>query len=562
MRGRSLIAAMVAAAPVFLFGALTCPPALAQDNPAAEQADDPNGAGADPADQQSAPEGAAEPAAEPAAAPAEDAAQPSAETQAAAPTDSAAPAPDATPIVASIRTKLQDPSLAKNANAQDLAALAAFYNARSDPIWMTDMGFSSEAQAAIDEMLKADDWGLSSAAFDLPSAGDLPDSVDEQALGEIKLDLAILKYARYARGGRSVPVQLSKLYGMTPSLRDPKTVLVEIADASEPGVYLQELHPKHVQFQRLHQALLKARAESEAGAKPANMQKIIVNMERWRWMPENLGSLHVLLNVPAFTVYVAKDGKPVYTDKIVVGELKYATPIFSADLKSVVFNPEWTVPPTIVRENLLPKLRGGGGFFGGNTSILKQHELNVNYNGKRVDPSSIDWNSVNMGAISFTQAPGPNNVLGKVKFVYPNPYSVYMHDTIKVGLFDKDVRAEGHNCPRVGNPAKIAAVVLAADQNMPQAEIDKLLASGYNSAVNLTHRVPVHTSYFTAMVDDQGKVETFADIYKLDAGVAAAILSKESKPEAVADNVEPKPKPAKSSNTGSPSPSPGFGPTP
>ena len=107
-------------------------------------------------------------------------------------------------------------------------------------------------------------------------------------------------------------------------------------------------------------------------------------------------------------------------------------------------------------------MRGGGGLFGSNTSILEQHELKVNYNGKRVDPSSIDWNRVNMGAISFIQAPGPNNVLGKVKFVYPNPYSVYMHDTIKEGLFNKDSRAEGHNCPRVGNPGKIAAVILAA----------------------------------------------------------------------------------------------------
>ena len=122
-----------------------------------------------------------------------------------------------------------------------------------------------------------------------------------------------------------------------------------------------------------------------------------------------------------------------------------------------------------------------------------------------------------MGAISFVQAPGPNNVLGKVKFVYPNPYSVYMHDTIKPGLFDKDSRAEGHNCPRVVNPGKIAAVVLAADQNMPQAEVDKLLANGYNSAVAIQHHLPVHTTYFTATVDDEGNVETFADIYKLDA---------------------------------------------
>ncbi len=549
MRGRSLIAAFAAAAPIFLSGALTLSPAFAQDNPAAEEAADPNAAGTDPADQQAATPDAAMPApAAPsaeAAAPADDANQaPAGEPGVTAVQTVSTPAA-ATPLVASIRTKLADPALRKGASPEDLAALEAFYNERGEAIWMTDMGFSSEAQSAIDEVLKADDWGLSSAAFDLPAAGDLPNSVDKQAVGEIELDLAVLKYARYARGGRTDPTKLSKLIGMTPNLRDPKSGVGEIAAAEAPDAYLRSLHPKHEQFQRLHQALLKARAETEAGAKPRDMQRILINMERWRWMPEDLGSLYVWLNIPAFMVRVVKDGKSIYSDKIVVGELKYATPIFSADLKSVVFNPEWTVPPTIVRENLLPRLRGGGGLFGGNTSILEQHELNVNYNGKRVDPSSINWNSVNMGAISFTQAPGPNNVLGKVKFVYPNPYSVYMHDTIKEGLFDKDMRAEGHNCPRVAHPGKIAAVILAQDQNMPQAEVDKLLASGYNSGVGLQHRVRVVTSYFTAFVDEQGKIEAFADVYKLDGGVAAAILGKTTAaPEAVADNLEAKPKPS------------------
>ena len=567
MRGRSLIAALVAAAPVFLFGALTFPPAFAQDNPAAEEADDPNAGGPDPADQQAAaPDAAtpasADPSAEPATAPADDANQPQAEQPGVTPVQTVETPAAATPVVASIRTKLADPALRKDASSEDLAALEAFYNARGEAVWMTDMGFSSEAQAAMDEMLKADDWGLSSAAFDLPSAGDLPDSVDKQALGEIKLDLAILKYARYARGGRTDPDKLKNV-DMTPTFRDPKIVLAEIADATEPDVYLQSLHPKHEQFQRLHQALLKARAESEAGAKPRNMQRIVVNMERWRWMPENLGALYVQINIPEFMVYVVKNGKTIQTEKVVVGKPVYATPIFSADLKSIVFNPEWTVPSTIIREDLLPRLRGGGGFFGGGSSFLRQHELNVNYNGKRVDPGSIDWNRVNMGAISFTQAPGPKNVLGKVKFLYPNRHSVYMHDTIKRNLLDLTVRAEGHHCPRVANPGKVAATILAEDKGMPQAEIDKLLASGYNSAVALNSRVPVHTTYFTAAVDSEGKVQSFADVYSLDAGVAAAILGNAARPEAVADNVEVKapevkPKPPKPSTVGSTPPASGF----
>ncbi|HLO23419.1 MAG TPA: L,D-transpeptidase family protein [Methyloceanibacter sp.] len=461
--------------------------------------------------------------------------------QAAQAPEETAPPPEATPVVASIRDKLA--AQRKTSSSADLVALEAFYNTRGEALWMTDMGFSGRALAAIDEVLRADDWGLSSAAFELPPAGDLPKSPDDAAASEIKLDLAILKYARYARGGRTEPAKLNKLFGVAPTLRDPKTVLTEIAETEAPDAYLRSLQPKHEQFQRLHQALLKARAEREAGANAPNTQKIVVNMERWRWMPEDLGSLYLWLNVPSYTVFVFKDGKSIYSDKIVVGELKYATPMFSADLKSVVFNPEWTVPPTIVRENLLPNLRGGGWFGGGNTAILDQHELKVKYNGRFVDPSSIDWNHVNMGAISFVQAPGPNNVLGKVKFVYPNPYSVYMHDTIKVGLFDTDMRAEGHNCPRVFKPGKIAAVVLAADQNMPQAEVDKLLAEGSNSAVNIQHHLPVHTTYFTATVDDEGKLQTYADVYKLDGVVAAAIGGKAG-PDAVADNVPPaKPKP-------------------
>src|SRR3989337_4565753 len=118
---------------------------------------------------------------------------------------------------------------------------------------MAEKGLWGEVRGRRNVELRADDWGLSSASFDLPFAGALPDSADKQALGEIKLDLAILKYARYARGGRTVPVQLSKLYGMVPSLRDPKTVLVEIAAAPQPEACLQGLHPKHVQFHRLHQ---------------------------------------------------------------------------------------------------------------------------------------------------------------------------------------------------------------------------------------------------------------------------------------------------------------------
>jgi murein L,D-transpeptidase YcbB/YkuD len=393
------------------------------------------------------------------------------------------------------------------------------------------MGFSAKAQAVVDEIARADDWGLSAEAFALPPAGDLPETVDEQADAEIKLQLAILQYARYARGGRANPSSLSKLIDQSPPLRAPDVVLAEIAAAPAPDGYLRSLHPKHEQFHHLRQALLKARGGDKKNADTAATQRILINMERWRWMPEDLGRLYVQDNIPEFMLYFVKDGKTIHADKIVVGKLRYATPVFSADMRTIVFNPEWTVPPTIVRENLLPNLRGGGGWFGGG-SVLREHGLKVKYNGRVVDPGSINWSSVNLANVAFVQAPGPTNVLGKLKFLYPNKHIVYMHDTIKKGLFNTAVRAEGHNCIRMERPGKLAEILLAEDKGWDTNKVQDLLAKGYDSAVALDHPVPVHTTYFTAMADADGKITSFADLYGLDKKVIPALLGKTAPAEA------------------------------
>ena len=455
----------------------------------------------------------------------------------------AQPVPPADPVIASIRSKLGDAALRNATDAKDLAALEAFYAERTaPPVWITSMGFSARAQEAINEISKADDWGLSASAFELPPAGDLPDSADDQATAEIKLQLAVLKYARFARGGRVDPASLSAIIDQAPPLRDPKSVLSEIAAAPAPQAYLQSLHPKHEQFRRLREALLKARGigGDAAAKKPRNeqeIQRILINMERWRWMPLNLGTVYVQDNVPEFMLYVVKNGKTIHADKIAVGELRYATPIFSADMQTIVFNPEWTAPPSVVREDLLPNLRSGG-WFGG-SSILRQHGLQVKYNGRTVDPGSINWNSVNMANIAFTQPPGPRNVLGKVKFLYPNKHVVYMHDTIRPDLFKPTVRAVGHNCIRMEKPSRLAEILLKEDKGWDAQKVENLIDKGYDSAVNLDHPVPVHTTYFTAVVDDQGKVRTFADIYGLDRKVAPVVLGKAATYEAPADDANP-----------------------
>jgi murein L,D-transpeptidase YcbB/YkuD len=437
----------------------------------------------------------------------------------------------ADPIVATIRLKLADPALRRDAQSEDLAALQSFYAERSGPpVWMMGMGLTARAQAVVSEVQDADEWGLSADAFDLPPAGDLPATEEAQATDEIKLGLAILKYARFARGGRLTPSRISDLVDQRPNLLDPKTVLTEISASAAPDAYLRSLHPKQEQFERLRRALLKARAKSAApGRKPENehdIQRLIINMERWRWMPAEVGSYYVWNNVPEFVARVVKNGKTIYVEKIIVGQLKYPTPIFSSEMRSIVFHPEWVVPETIIKEDLQPSLQQGGFFGGPSTAILEEHNLKVSYEGRPVDANSIDWVKANVWQYTFTQAPGSDNVLGALKFNFPNKHAIYMHDTVQPELFAETVRALSHGCIRVHEPDRLAALLLAEDKGWSAQQVKSLLAKGTSSVVPLKRPLPVYLTYFTTVVDEEGKAQNFADIYGLDRKMETALFGK------------------------------------
>ena len=467
----------------------------------------------------SQPENAAAPAAaEPAASPpAADVAQ-----QPASPPD---------PIVGEIRLKLKDPALRKGAADDDLAALESFYGERNGaPVWITPMGFTARAQALIGEIQNAGNWGLPTDAFDLPSASDLPATTDAQAVDEIKLALAVLKYARYARGGGIKPGRVSNLFDQKPDLRAPKTVLAELAVAPAPVAYLTSLHPKHTQFEGLRKLLIKSVANAKArGRKPMadpSIQRLIVNMERWRWMPAELGSYYVWNNIPSFVTRVMKNGKSIYVEKVIVGQVKYATPLFSASLRSIEFNPDWTVPDTIKFEDLAPRLRQGSADGTRDVSILTNNKLSVSYQGKPVDATTVDWTRAKFSQYRFTQEPGPDNVLGVLKFNFPNRHAIYMHDTIQPELFSETERTLSHGCIRVRQPDRLAALLLAEDKGWSAQRVKDMLAKGKNSGVSLSNPVPVHLTYFTAVIDAQGKLQTFADAYGLDKKMASALFGK------------------------------------
>jgi len=247
---------------------------------------------------------------------------------------------------------------------------------------------------------------------------------------------------------------------------------------------------------------------------PANpVNTILANMERWRWMPEDLGRFYVRVNIPNFDLDIYRDGKVVYTTRIVVGQTDKQTPIFSDEIRIVDVNPTWNIPASIAVKEMLPKLLS-------NPASLSNYQFFVNYDGhyQVVDPTQVDWSSVNMDRVQIKQPPGDDNALGSIKFLFPNPYAVYLHDTNSKSFFARDYRALSHGCMRVQNPWDFASVLLAGEPNVTVPAL-KALVGGPEKQIGLAHQVPVHITYFTAWVDDAGNLQLRDDLYGHDQNI-------------------------------------------
>jgi len=254
---------------------------------------------------------------------------------------------------------------------------------------------------------------------------------------------------------------------------------------------------------------------------------ILVNMERWRWLPHDLGPFYVTVNIPEFMLRVVEDGNTIHSTRVVTGKPDKQTPVLSDDMEEIVFNPYWNVPNSIKMEEIAPYFGQGGGFFGGwDTSILQRHGLLIRYNGRDIDPNSIDWSRNDIRNFDLVQPPGPSNVLGRVKFVFPNKHDVYMHDTTQKNLFAQTVRAESHGCMRVQYPEKLAEIILNHDKGWSPARVESTFDAGGDNHVALDHKIPVYITYFTVKVNDDGSLSTFNDIYGHDSRMIAALNGK------------------------------------
>ncbi len=245
-----------------------------------------------------------------------------------------------------------------------------------------------------------------------------------------------------------------------------------------------------------------------------DIASIIANLERWRWMPRDLGAFHVMVNVPEFTVRVMEDHSVVHETRVIVGKPSNRTPTFSHTIDHLVVNPYWNVPVSIVREEMMPEIRSGPyGYF-------ERHGYQVlaNVGGRMqlINPYRIDWYRVSPHAVRIRQIPGSHNALGRIKFMFPNEHSVYLHDTPSKSLFGRDSRAFSHGCVRVQNPLEFADAILPHAAPQWNAARLESLYGGQERRVNLDNPVPVHLVYFTSTVGPDGELSHFEDIYGYD----------------------------------------------
>jgi murein L,D-transpeptidase YcbB/YkuD len=238
------------------------------------------------------------------------------------------------------------------------------------------------------------------------------------------------------------------------------------------------------------------------------IEQIRANLERARWVFYDPESEFLVVNIAGFKVYLVRRGEVVWRSRVQVGRPYRQTPIFASTLSYLVFNPTWTVPPTILRQDYLPQLKR-------NPHYLAEHNIDVlDRAGKPVEQASIDWSSARSLQYQLVQRPGPTNALGRVKFMFPNEYFVYLHDTPSRDLFDKESRAFSSGCIRVENPLELADVVLG--DKWPREKIDALIAAGRTQTVILDKPIAVKLLYWTAEVDAAGRVSFFPDVYSRD----------------------------------------------
>jgi murein L,D-transpeptidase YcbB/YkuD len=475
---------------------------------------------------------------------------------------------------------LEAPGLPQSLAAMGLdpASLDSFYKSRPTALWVDDQGINAHGRALLDALWRAATAGCQNLAPAVAHAQALAtaDSTPERVELELTLTGALAEAAFAAVvpfesttkielldriDADDIPGSTAMLLSQDPEywalvggfwkyldlanaggwptmptgpkleegMKDPRVTALRarlaVTDGANPDVPEPDLFdPQLVQaveaFQRRHGL----GDDGVVGFKSidamnvpiaARLQTIAYNLKKRHDAGTDWGGRYIVVNIAAATMKFVDGGQKVYETNTVVGRTDRQTPELDSVVNRLEFNPYWTVPPKIARVDLLPKMQRDPTYFAAHgIKIYSSWEQSA----EEIDPDTVDWFSPEAKAMRYRlrQDPGPENALGPVKFLFPNPYDVYLHGTNHPDLFVKPARFFSSGCIRLPRPIEFAAIVLRDDSNWDQARIDKVLQGGVNTPVRLARPIPVHLVYRTAWVDETGAVEFRDDIYGRD----------------------------------------------
>ena len=249
------------------------------------------------------------------------------------------------------------------------------------------------------------------------------------------------------------------------------------------------------------------------------IEQIRINLERARWILHDLDAHAVVVNVAGFMAYVTEGEEVTWMTRVQVGKPYHMTPLFRDEVSYIEINPTWTVPYSISSKELLPKIKKDPNYLADRNMIV------LDRNGNQVDAAGIDWNSLSANRFPYTlrQQPGPDNALGRIKFMFPNEHAVYLHDTPSKSLFERDYRVFSHGCIRVQNPYLLAQILLDDNEKWSVEKIEAAVDSRVTQRIVLDRKIPIYLTYWTAAVDDDLEVNFSRDPYNRDERVLAGL---------------------------------------
>jgi len=425
------------------------------------------------------------------------------------------------------------------------------------PLWTQGGRPTASARAALDQLAHIDSRGLEPADYDVSSLRRLAQELDVGASGpatpaaiaeyDVMLSTAALRALRSLQYGR---VSARVAHAQLRFPHDPwdaPVALRALATSTNAAQHFTDAEPPYQHYRLLVDALARYRSlasdttmlratlrdttrkrkapeslETLRHRLDARVEQITTTLERWRWLPHRFAVPPIIVNIPAFELYAFRGfgdrERDVLRMNVVVGKsYDHKTPVFSGAVRYLIFSPYWDVPPSIARKEVLPKARR-------NIDYLTRNEFEIVGSNEQVIASTYAaLDAVSAGRARIRQRPGAQNALGGVKFIFPNEFNVYMHDTPAQALFGEARRDFSHGCIRLSRPAELAALLLRDQAGWDSTRIATEMLRGTPLQVSLTTPVPVHVVYATAVAREDGSVAFHDDIYGHDRRLRAML---------------------------------------